>query len=185
MNEADLIAACLAGRREEFRQIVYAYKSQVMALALNILGNREDAEDACQDTFVQVYRHLAAYDPGRSFRTWIFMILHRRCLDTIRRKKRFNLFFQKAARERGAEELNPPDPSVLRAVVDPSLLAGLRPKERTALTLWANEGLTTAEIAAVIECAPSTARVYLFHARRKLKALIEERKKTHGTLGAR
>ncbi|MBN1940155.1 MAG: RNA polymerase sigma factor [Candidatus Aminicenantes bacterium] len=185
MNEADLIAACLAGRREEFRHIVYAYKSQVMALALNILGNREDAEDACQDTFVQVFRHLAAYDPGRSFRTWIFMIVHRRCLDTIRRKKRFSRFFQKAAWENGPEESKGPEPAAPGGVVDASMLSALRPKERAALTLWANEGLSTAEIAAVIECAPSTARVYLFHARRKLKALIEERKKTHGTLGAR
>jgi len=185
MNDADLIAACLAGRREEFRHIVYAYKSQVMALALNILGNREDAEDACQDTFVQVFRHLATYDPGRSFRTWIFMILHRRCLDTIRKKKRFNQFFQKAAWEAEPEEPSRPEFPVPGGVVDAALLGALRPKERAALTLWANEGLTTAEIAAVIECAPSTARVYLFHARRKLKALIEERKKIHGTLGAR
>jgi len=64
------------------------------------------------------------------------------------------------------------------------MLRVLRPKERAALTLWANEGLTAGEIAAVMECAPSTARVYLFHARRKLKTLIEERKE-HGTLGAR
>ena len=72
MNETESIAACLAGRGEEFRGIVDAYKSQVMALAMNILGNREDAEDACQETFVQVFRHLADYDPGRSLRTWIF-----------------------------------------------------------------------------------------------------------------
>lgn len=183
MNEADLIAACLAGRQEEFRHIVYAYKSQVTALALNILGNREDAEDACQDTFVQVYRHLATYDPGRSFRTWIFMIVHRRCLDTIRKKKRFNQFFQRAARENGPEDSDEPGPTVPGGIVDAALLGALRPKERTALTLWANEGLTTAEIAAVIECAPSTARVYLFHARRKVKSLIEERKTSHGTLG--
>jgi len=184
MNEAELIAACLAGRREEFRHIVYAYKSQVMALAVNILGNREDAEDACQDTFVQVYRHLATYDPARSFRTWIFMILHRRCLDTIRKKKRFSQFFQKAVRDSEPEGADRPGRFDSGGIVDPRMLEALRPKERAALTLWANEGLSTAEIAAVIECAPSTARVYLFHARRKLKALIEERKR-HGTLGAR
>lgn len=49
MNENDRIAACLEGRKEEFRVIVSAYQPQVMALALNILGNREDAEDACQE----------------------------------------------------------------------------------------------------------------------------------------
>ena len=183
MNENDRIAACLEGRKEEFRVIVSAYQPQVMALALNILGNREDAEDACQETFVQVYRHLAEYDPGRSFRTWIFMILHRRCLDVIRGKKRFRLFFAKAARESAPAAADPPNPEA-GETLDREILAILRPKERAALALWANEGLTAAETAAVMECTPSTARVHLFNARRKLKALIEE-KKDHGTLGAR
>jgi len=184
MNEPELIAACLAGRGEEFRYIVDAYKSQVTAVAMNILGNREDAEDACQDTFVQVYRHLGTYDPARSFRTWIFMILYRRCLDTIRKKKRFRTFFLKAQAEPSQATVVPPAEPPSAGIVFEAILDGLRPKERTALTLWANEGLTAAEIAAVIECAPSTARVYLFNARRKLKTLIEERK-DHGTLGTR
>jgi len=184
MNDTELIAACLAGRGEEFRGIVDAYKSQVMALAMNILGNREDAEDACQETFVQVFRHLADYDPGRSFRTWIFWILHRRCLDVIRKKKRFRLFFEKAVRDSRPETVVPPAAPATGGIAGSEMLRVLRPKERAALTLWANEGLTAGEIAAVMECAPSTARVYLFHARRKLKTLIEERRE-HGTLGAR
>jgi len=183
MNENERIAACLAGRIEEFRDIVDAYQSPVIALALNILGNREDAEDACQETFIQVYRHLAEYDPRRSFRTWIFMILHRRCLDVIRGKKRFRAFFAKAARESIPEAADPPPPAV-GGSLSREIRHALQPKERAALALWANEGLTAVEIAAVMECAPSTARVHLFHARRKLKALIEE-KKDHGTLGAR
>jgi RNA polymerase sigma-70 factor (ECF subfamily) len=184
MNEPEAIAACRTGRGEEFRDIVDAYKSQVMALAMNILGNREDAEDACQETFVQVFCHLADYDPGRCFRTWIFMILHRRCLDVIRRKKRFRLFFEKAARDSAPEAVISPAAPASSGLAGLEMLGALRPKERAALTLWANEGLNAGEIAAVIECAPSTARVYLFHARRKLKTLIEKRKE-HGTLGAR
>jgi len=184
MNESEVIAACLGGRGEEFRLIVDAYKSQVMALAMNILGNREDAEDVCQETFVQVFRHLAVYDPSRSFRTWLFMILNRRCLDTIRRKRRFRSFFQRAQVDPSQSRVSWPTEPAGGGFAREDDLQALRPKERTALTLWANEGLSAAEIAAVIECTPSTARVYLFNARRKLKVLIEERK-NHGTLGTR
>lgn len=183
MNESERIAACRAGRTEDFRGIVDVYQSQAMALAMNILGNREDAEDACQETFIQVFRHLADYDPRRSFRTWIFMILHRRCLDAIRGKKRFRAFFAKAARESFPAASDSPPPAAGESL-SRDVLQVLRPKERAALALWADEELTAAEIAAVMECAPSTARVHLFNARRKLKALIEE-KKDHGTLGAR
>jgi RNA polymerase sigma-70 factor (ECF subfamily) len=185
MDEQQTILACLAGREEEYRLIVDAYKSQVMALALNVLGNREDAEDVCQDVFVQVYRHLRDYDPARSFRTWVFTILYRRCLDVLKKRRRFRLFFDRIAHEPGhplASELKAPF-SRLGHGETRALLEGLSPRERTALSLWANEGLTAAEIAEVMNCSPSTARVYLFHARRKVKAFLE--RKEHGTLGDR
>ncbi len=62
------------------------------------------------------------------------------------------------------------------------LLDRLSPRERLAAALWANEGLTAAEIAGVLGCSASTARVYLFNARRKIKALLEE---SHEALGNR
>ncbi len=55
MNEKQLISSCLEGEVEAFREMVDIYKSKAMALALNMLGNREDAEDACQETFIRVY----------------------------------------------------------------------------------------------------------------------------------
>ena len=53
MGDNELVAACLQGQGEEFRKIVDCYKGPVMALAMNILGNRQDAEDACQETFIR------------------------------------------------------------------------------------------------------------------------------------
>jgi RNA polymerase sigma-70 factor (ECF subfamily) len=50
----------------------------------------------------------------------------------------------------------------------------LNPKERISVCLWANEGYTSGEIASVLRCSPSTARVHLFKARRKIKTLLEE-----------
>jgi DNA-directed RNA polymerase specialized sigma24 family protein len=55
-----------------------------------------------------------------------------------------------------------------------NMLKALNPKERTALSLWANEGFTADEIARVINVSASTARVYLCNARKKLKAILEK-----------
>ncbi|MHB8056237.1 MAG: TonB family protein [Candidatus Aminicenantales bacterium] len=154
MNEPELIAACLAGRGEEFRGIVDAYKSQIMALAVNILGNREDAEDACQETLVQVFRHLADYDSGRSFRTWIFMILHRRCLDMLRKKKRFRLFFEKAARDSAPEAVNSPAGPASGGIAGQEMLCALHPKERAALPpVRAEEKITPPDLVKRVEPA--------------------------------
>lgn len=174
MGENEIVAACLQGQGEEFRQIVDSYKGPVMALAMNILGNRQDAEDACQETFIQVYRNLGHFDPQKSFRNWIFTILYRRCLDQLKKKRRFQNAFNKAKHEtpRGT----PPEAAGAgrQQSLSKEILGRLRPKERIVLTLWANDGFTAAEISDVLRCSPSTARVYLFNARKKIKSHLEK-----------
>jgi RNA polymerase sigma-70 factor (ECF subfamily) len=173
MGDNELVAACLQGQGEEFRKIVDIYKGPVMALAMNILGNRQDAEDACQETFIQVYRNLGRFDPQKSFRNWIFTILYRRCLDQLKKKRRFQSAFNRAKHE--APRATPPETAGAgrRQPLAGEFLGWLNPKERIVLTLWANEGFTAAEISDVLRCSPSTARVYLFNARKKIKSVLE------------
>jgi RNA polymerase sigma-70 factor, ECF subfamily len=179
MDEQEIIAACLRGSPGSCRRLVDAYGGLVMATAVNILGNRQDAEDVWQETFLQVFRNLARYDPSRSFKTWLLAIAYRRSVDMIRKKRRFKAFASRAAFE--------PAPAVSGGNPHPggpgplpsALLRKLNPRERTALCLWANEGYTARDISGVLECSASTARVYLFNARRKIKALLEN---DHGIL---
>jgi RNA polymerase sigma-70 factor, ECF subfamily len=177
MGDNELVAACLQGRGEEFRKIVDIYQGPVMALAMNILGNRQDAEDAGQETFIQVYRNLDRFDPGQSFKNWIFTILYRRCLDQLKKKQRFRSAVDRAKYE--APHGIPPDTgsACRHQPLSGEILRCLKPKERAVLTLWANEDLKAAEIGDVLGCTPATARVYLFHARKKIKSLLE---KSHG-----
>jgi RNA polymerase sigma-70 factor (ECF subfamily) len=173
MGDNEIVAACLRGQGEEFRQIVDNYQGPVMALAMNILGNRQDAEDVSQETFIQVYRNLGRFDPRQSFRNWIFTILYRRCLDQLKKKRRFQSAFARAKHE--APRGTPDAAAAGRAQPLPKEILGcLKPRERTVLALWANEGLTAAEIADVLGCSASTARVYLFNSRKKIKSLLEK-----------
>ena len=99
----------------------------------------------------------------------------------IKKKRRFSQFSAKAR----IEALAVPAGQNPRPAVDPakplpsSFLKVLTPRERTALCLWANEGYTARDISEVLECSASTARVYLFNARRKIKTLLEN---DHGLL---
>jgi RNA polymerase sigma-70 factor (ECF subfamily) len=173
MNEHEIIAACRLGRPESFRSLVEAFGPLVMATAINVLGNREDAQDAFQETFLRVFRNIDRYDPRRSFKTWLLTIAYRRSLDMIRKKRRFTKFAVRAAAEMGRLPAHhAPDPLSPPAL--PSrFLEGLSPRERAALCLWANEGYTAGEISEVLCCSSGTARVYLFNARRKIKSLLE------------
>jgi RNA polymerase sigma-70 factor (ECF subfamily) len=171
MDEQELIAGCLRGRMEDFRMIVERYSAPAMALAMNILGNRADAEDACQELFIQVYRHLKSYDKERSFKNWVYTILYRRCLDTLKRRRRSAELLKKMSRE--TVLATPANPGHDRNLPS-GLLEQLKAKERTALSLWANEGYTAREIGEVLGCSASTARVYLFQARKKIRKLLEQ-----------
>jgi RNA polymerase sigma-70 factor (ECF subfamily) len=174
MDEQALIAGCLQGRTEDFRMIVEKYSPPAMALALNILGNYDDAEDACQELFIQVYRNLKSYDMNKSFKNWVYTILYRRCLDHLRKRRRSAELVRKMGRETELSiSPNPGSPEKQRRL--PSrLLEELKAKERTALCLWANEGFSAREISEVLRCSASTARVYLFQARKKIKKLMEQ-----------
>jgi RNA polymerase sigma-70 factor (ECF subfamily) len=174
MDEQELIAGCLRGSREDFRMIVERYTAPAMALAMNVLGNRDDAEDACQELFVQVYRHLKSYDKEKSFKNWVYTILYRRCLDHLRRRRRSAELVKKLGRDTILETPSNPGHSHPHRSLPSHLLERLKAKERTALCLWANEGYTAQEISVVLRCSASTARVYLFQARKKIKKLLEQ-----------
>lgn len=181
MDEAELVAECLAAGPDSCRRLVEAFGPLAKAVAINVLGNREDAEDVCQETFIQVFRHIDRYDRSRSFKTWLLTIVYRRSLDMIRKRRRFREFAARARFEPAAAGTGrtpePADPPSLPA----KYLDVLSAKERTALCLWANEGYAAGSIAEVLGCSPSTARVVLFNARRKIKAILE---KSHGLVQA-
>lgn len=168
----------LAGRLEagDFPRIIEEFGPPSLALAMNILGNREDAEDACQEAFLQVFRNLERFDNRAGFQPWLFTILYRRCLDVIRKRKRSRRLVDKAKVEQAsaARGRRPAGEIAADRRLDPALLDGLSPRERTALSLWANEGYTALDIARVLGASAATARVHLHQARKKLKAILEK-----------
>jgi len=174
MDERELIASCLNGRMEDFRMIVERFSAPAMALAINMLGNRDDAEDACQELFIQVYRNLRSYDPNKSFKNWLYTILYRRCLDRLRKRRRMVDLEKRMSLETPLVTPANPGHSGPASGLPSGLLEGLKAKEKTALCLWANEGYSAREISEVLGCASSTARVYLFQARKKIKKSLEQ-----------
>jgi len=174
MTDSEIVRDCLAGRAESFRELVDRYRDHAMAIAVNILANREDAEDACQEAFLKAFRRLDTFDEERSYRSWFYALLSNHCLDVVRKRTRFKGFlgrFLGDERSAGRSVDGAPGPA---DQLDLRYLRPLAPKERTALYLWAQEGYSSAEIAAVLGCRPNTAAVHLHRARRKLKALLKE-----------
>lgn len=184
MDEKQIIDLCRQGNEEAFRLIVERYADQMMALAMNLLGNRQDAEDVCQEAFLQAFRHLSRYNPQQSLRHWLLTILYRRSLDLLRKRKRLGCFltnWKKWLSQSGLKfsALKSTEMDQLESKegeLTGSLLNGLPSRQKAILTLWARDGLTSEEIAAILGCRPSTARVHLYLARKKIKTWLESKK---------
>jgi RNA polymerase sigma-70 factor (ECF subfamily) len=174
MTDSELVRECLEGRADSFRILMDRYRDPAMAIAVNILMNREDAEDACQDAFLKAYRKLNTFDAGRSYKNWFYALLSNHCLDVVRKRTRFKGFLGRFRHE--APGVSPAKDRAGRNAerLDFRYLRPLAPKERTTLYLWAQEGYSAAEIAAVLGCSPNTAAVHLHRARVKLRTLLKE-----------
>lgn len=77
-----------AGDRQAFAQLVDATYPRALRFALHMVGNREDAEEAVQDTFVRVYHNLRRFRDDARFEPWLFRILANRCRTLMAKRAR-------------------------------------------------------------------------------------------------
>src|SRR5580765_2111884 len=87
MDEGELVAACLAGRRDAFDLIVERHRRTVYLLCYRFVGNHEDASDLSQDVFVRAYKGLQRFRGQSSLSTWIYRIGVNVCLNRVGTKR--------------------------------------------------------------------------------------------------
>jgi RNA polymerase sigma-70 factor (ECF subfamily) len=146
-SEADSdgqLAQALASRDPRALAALYdRYASFALAVALRILGDRQEAEEAVQDAIWQIWTGRVRYDPLRGrFRTWVFMIARSRALDRLRRRASA----LRPAPER--VEAHDPAPELELARDVRESLAALGDDQREVIVLAFYDGLTHDEIAA-------------------------------------
>ncbi|SFJ12091.1 RNA polymerase sigma-70 factor, ECF subfamily [Paenibacillus sp. UNC496MF] len=84
-----VLRAMCEGSVEAFDRFYAAFAPLIMGIALRMLGDRMEAEDACHDVFLEALRRGDRYDPGRgSVEAWVAVMTRSRCLDRLRRAKK-------------------------------------------------------------------------------------------------
>jgi RNA polymerase sigma-70 factor, ECF subfamily len=73
-DEAQIIASILAGNTHEFHDLIRPYERSVYIMALSLLHNEADAEDAAQEAFLKAFRNLAHFRGEAKFSTWLISI---------------------------------------------------------------------------------------------------------------
>lgn len=176
-----LLAQAQAGDRAAFDQIVLLYQRKAISLAWRLLGNREDAHDAAQETFLRVYKHFDTFDPKLDFTAWLSRIVVNVCRD-LARKRKINFVSLETEFESGGidEPASPNNTEDGAAYAETqamilAALATLSEKERAALVLRDLEGFSTEEVARILGSSPTTVRSQISMARTRIKAFRDTR----------
>lgn len=87
-NEATLIAGLKKQEESSYRAFVEKYQDNVYGQALRMMGNVNDAEEACQDALIKGIKHIEAFKGDSKLSTWLFRIVYTTCLDHLKKRKR-------------------------------------------------------------------------------------------------
>ncbi|NLY47339.1 MAG: sigma-70 family RNA polymerase sigma factor [Tissierella sp.] len=183
IGEAELLAAARQGNDEAFARLVRPCLDPAFRLALRILHDAAEAEDAVQDALYNAWRALPGFRGDARFSTWLYRIVWRQCVDRTRRRRPQPLEAPAAAAGSG----DAPQARVAAQAPREELERALRRlpvRYRTVLTLFYVEDLPIKEIAAIVELPVGTVKTHLHRARRELRRLLEPAARTAGEGGA-
>jgi RNA polymerase sigma-70 factor, ECF subfamily len=173
-EEADLVARCQAREPAAFRALFERERLRLHRLLYHLVGSNSHIDDLLQDTFLEVFRSLAGFRGESSLRTWIDRCAVRVAYAHFGRRARQPVL---AAVEDEDSQAPSPEERTLRREAVRRLYAELdrlEPRQRTAFVLFAMEGLSLREIAAIMSSSIATAKVRTWRARRALERRAEK-----------
>ncbi|HUU14306.1 MAG TPA: sigma-70 family RNA polymerase sigma factor [Terriglobia bacterium] len=178
-QETAWIRRAQAGDREAFGQLVERYQKRVFALVFHLLYRRDEVEDIAQEIFFKVFRTIGSYNHRASFGTWLNRVAVNHCYDYLRRIRasRVSYFGELTDEQRhqlesgtesgGASGFNAERRIVLRDLVA-KLLDRAPADDRVVLALKELQDLSVEEIADTLKLKPSTVKVRLHRARKRM-----------------
>jgi RNA polymerase sigma-70 factor (ECF subfamily) len=174
MTDATLVRRVLDGDTAAFTMLVDRHAAACTRFATRMLGNRQDAEDATQETFLRAYRSLARYEERQAFRTWLFQILINRCRTAaVRRQRRHRMFLVDDNALASASVRPAVDTSDLRTELQRAIEA-LDPDQREAFLLKHVEQLSYDEMAAATGIGVSALMMRVKRACDRMQWLLRE-----------
>jgi RNA polymerase sigma-70 factor (ECF subfamily) len=173
-NSTPALNAVVARPEADFASVYEAHVGFVFAVLLRLGVRRADAEDVCQEVFVTVHRKLPRFEGRSSLRTWIYGIAYRAASEYRRRadvrREQPTAEVDLGAAE--AQQLHTMERRQAREVLG-TILDALDDDKRAVFVLYELEGLSMAEVAAVVGCPLQTAYSRLHAGRRHVERAAE------------
>ncbi|MBN1349595.1 sigma-70 family RNA polymerase sigma factor [candidate division KSB1 bacterium] len=179
MTDSDtrLIQRAKSGDRRAFGKLVKKNQERILFLAYDLVGDQEEAKDLAQESFIRAFEKLPLFEERSQFSTWLYRITVNLAKDYHRRKNRRSI-------ESLDESMQIADPATFSPDSQDPLegnsisehleeaLDKLSIKQRTATVLRYFHQKSSREIAEIMGCAESTARIHVFRGVANLKKIL-------------
>lgn len=169
-DDGTLVQRSLDGERAAFEELVVRYQRPVYNAALRLLRDPEEAKDVAQTTFLNVFEHLADYDPSYKFYSWIYRIAVNESLNTLGKRKPLE--------EISGEEVDDsPGPDrhaeseQTRGAIEGALMR-INPELRSVVVLRHVMHLSYEDMAETLAVPEKTVKSRLYSARQQLRTLL-------------
>jgi RNA polymerase sigma-70 factor (ECF subfamily) len=161
-----------AADAQAYNQLVHAHLSSIHGFAYRLLGQRQEAEEVTQETFLRAWQRAGSYEPRARLSTWLHAICHNLSVDRLRKRR---------------EHANPELVELAPDSAEPGhllerkrtaqavryALDQLAPRQRAAITLVHYQGLSNPEAAEVLGVGVEAVESLLARARRSLRKALE------------
>ena len=190
MSEQQLIERAKNGDTKAFEELMKRTQTNIYNLGLRLLGNKEDAADLMQETYIKAYENLDRFEGRSSFSTWLYRIATNNALMKLRKEKNKKVsidelkkFGDKSYKIEISDWSENPSSyfksaelkEVLQKAID-----SLPPKYKSVFILHDVEGLPLAEVAQILSLSVPAVKTRVHRSRMYLREKISEYIKKHG-----
>lgn len=176
LSDEDLLGRFVAGEEAAFDTLMRRHEDRVFGVALRMTGDRADALDATQDTFVQAFRRAGSFRGDAAFGTWLYRIAINACHDLLRRRGRAPVPEADLPEAAADERI---DERVAARLDVSAALALLQEDYRVAVVMHDLGGIPYEDIAAEVGVSIGTIKSRISRGRRRLAALLEQKQPAH------
>ena len=187
-NERWLIEESRKGNVDAFEELIKGYKKSAYNIALRVMRNAEDAEDASQEALIKIFKNISSFNMESTFKVWMYRVVVNTCIDFKRRKnvnalsidETLDLGSGREIQREIPDESNNPDALIERNYSTQLVNDAINMLEddfKTIIILRDIKGFTYDEISQILSCNLGTVKSRLSRARKRLKELLENEMK--------
>lgn len=188
MTDEQLIKQFLNGNEQAFNTLVWRWETRVYNFILRYIGEREEARDICQKTFIRLYRKIDLLRDHGKFSTWLYQIAVNMCRDELKKRSRSKVVSWEGLQENNNGQQSPSKnlPSESRANPEARVekldaanllnraLQAIPEEQRMIIIMKEYQGLKFVEIAEILQISLSTAKSRMYYGLSALRKVFKK-----------